>query len=214
MLIEHKNFPLEIKAVSDDGLFSGYLSVFNNVDSYREAVMPGAFKDSLNEWMAQDKLPPILWQHRSDQPIGPFTKMEEDEHGLRVEGRLLINDVVQAKEAHALMKNRVISGMSIGFETVGEEIDKEKSIRKLTKIKLWEGSIVTFPANTAAQIDAVKSMLNDGELPDPRTFENFLRESGFSKRQARAITNNGINFKDADPRADFLRGIKEKLNKK
>lgn len=215
MLIEHKRFPLEIKAVEDDGFFSGYLSVFNNVDAYQEVVVPGAFKETLAAWKEKDALPPVLWQHDHTQPIGPFTKMEEDEHGLYVEGRTLM-DIQRGREAHILMKNRVISGMSIGFETLGEEIDKEKQLRKLTKIKLWEGSIVTFPANPEAQIDAVKSILEKGNLPDPRTFERFLREAGFSKSQAVAITNHGIKYQEKSQynAADFLRGIKDQLTAK
>jgi len=193
MRLEHKTFPMEVKEVSEEGSFSGYLSVFNNVDAYREAVMPGAFADTLNEWKASGRMPPILWQHSSSEPIGPFTKMQEDERGLYVEGRLLVADLQRAREAHSLVKHRVVSGMSIGFETVGEEIDKENRVRKLTKIKLWEGSIVTFPANQEAQIEAVKSALVNGDLPDLKTFEKFLRESGFSKSQASAIAGHGLS---------------------
>jgi hypothetical protein len=35
--------PLDVKALADNGEFEGYLSVFGNVDSYGEMVMPGAF---------------------------------------------------------------------------------------------------------------------------------------------------------------------------
>jgi hypothetical protein len=91
-----------------------------------------------------------------------------------------------------LLKAKVISGMSIGFETIGEEWDKDNRLRRLTKLNLWEGSIVTFPANEAAQVDAVKSILTQGELPTEREFEDFLREAGFSKTQAAAITNHGL----------------------
>lgn len=193
MKIEHKTFAMELKEVQKSGAFSGYLSVFGNVDSYREMVMPGAFSETLAEWNTKGRLPPILWQHRSGEPIGPFTKMHEDNKGLYVEGRLLIEDLQRAKEAHVLMEHKVVSGMSIGFETVGEEIDKQNRIRKLTKVKLWEGSIVTFPANEEAQVEAVKSLLRGGDLPDLQTFERFLREAGFSKTQAVAIAGRGLS---------------------
>ena len=39
-----KAFDFDIKAVNDDGLFSGYGSVFGVVDSYNEIVAPGAGK--------------------------------------------------------------------------------------------------------------------------------------------------------------------------
>lgn len=160
-MIERKDFSFQVKAVSDDGFFSGYLSVFGVVDAYRDIVMPGAFAESLARWQEKKMLPPVLWQHRSGEPIGPFTKMVEDGRGLYVEGKLLVNEVQRAKEAHALLKAGAISGMSIGYETIGEEIDKEQRARKLTKLELWEGSIVTFPANPDARVDAVKAAAAD-----------------------------------------------------
>lgn len=194
MKLEHKTFAMQFKAVEKTGEFSGYLSVFGNMDSYRDIVMPGAFAETLAEWNSKGRLPPILWQHRGAEPIGPFTKMQEDQTGLYVEGRLLIEDLQRAKEAHALMSHKVVSGMSIGFETIGEEWDKNERVRKLTKLKLWEGSIVTFPANEEAQIQAVKSTLGAGQLPDLQTFERFLREAGFSKSQAAAIAGRGLSY--------------------
>lgn len=187
-----KSFPLEIKEITEVGEFSGYLSVFGNVDVYREMVMPGAFIDSLQKWAAKGRLPPILWQHDHSKPIGPFTVMQEDSNGLYVEGKLLIDRVQQAREAYELIKEKVIAGMSIGFQTIAEELDKENRLRRLTKINLWEGSIVTFPANEAAEVNAVKGLLTAGNLPTEREFEDFLREAGFSKSQATAITNHGI----------------------
>ena len=38
--------PFELKSVDDTGIFTGYGSVFGNVDSYKEIVAPGAFADS------------------------------------------------------------------------------------------------------------------------------------------------------------------------
>ena len=215
MKLQHKAFPLEVKEISEQGEFSGYLSVFGNIDSYREVVMPGAFMESLGEWAGKQKLPPILWQHNSREPIGPYTLMKEDDKGLYVEGRLLVNEVQRAKEAYALMKNNVVTGMSIGFETIGEEWDKENRLRKLTKIKLWEGSIVTFPANEAAQIDSVKTFLDMGELPTLKEFEKLLREAGFSKTQAIAVTNKGLSHllrsdsvTDVDAGKELIEAIK------
>lgn len=192
MKIEKKAFPLEVKAVQEDGTFTGYLSVFGVMDSYRDIVMPGAFSESLGKWKTKGRLPPILWQHRSSEPIGRFMEMGEDGKGLLVKGELLVKDIARANEAYALMKAKVVSGMSIGFETVGEEIDKAARARKLTKIDLWEGSIVTFPANEEAQVESIKSALLGGCLPTLPEFESFLREAGFSKTQATAIAGKGL----------------------
>ena len=39
----------------------------------------------------------------------------------------------------------------------------------------------------------MKSILALGDMPTLPEFENFLREAGFSKSQAKAIANNGLS---------------------
>ena len=168
--------PFEVKAVEDDGVFEGRGSVFGNVDSYKEIVAPGAFTETLAAWKAQGRLPPVLWQHRSGEPIGPHTDMEERADGLYVKGQLLVNDVQRAKEARALMKAKAVNGLSIGFVTREDAYDRVTGIRTLKKVDLWEVSVVTFPANPAAQISSVKSAI-DG-IQTFAEAESFLREVG------------------------------------
>ena len=168
--------PFEIKAVEEDGIFEGRGSVFGNVDSYTEIVAPGAFTDTLAAWKAQNRLPPVLWQHRSGEPIGPHLEMEERADGLYCKGQLLVNDVQRAKEARALMKAKAVNGLSIGFVTREDAYDRVTGIRTLKKVDLWEVSVVTFPANPAAQISSVKSAI-DG-IQTFAEAESFLREVG------------------------------------
>ena len=168
--------PFEIKAVEEDGIFEGRASVFGNVDSYKEIVAPGAFTDTLAAWKAQNRLPPVLWQHRSGEPIGPHLEMEERADGLYCKGQLLVNDVQRAKEARALMKAKAVNGLSIGFVTREDAYDRVTGIRTLKKVDLWEVSVVTFPANPAAQISSVKSAI-DG-IQTFAEAESFLREVG------------------------------------
>ena len=186
-----RDFGLEVKEVSDAGEFSGYASVYDVIDAYREVVAPGAFSNSLRKWGTKSRLPPVLWQHRSGEPVGPFTLMREDEKGLYVEGLLLVDEVQKAREARALMKAKAVTGMSIGFNVVVEEYNSKEKLLTLKEIDLWEVSIVTFPANEAAQIEAVKSFFASG-LPNVREFEDFLREAGFSKSHATAIATHGL----------------------
>ncbi|EGP6211573.1 HK97 family phage prohead protease [Salmonella enterica] len=96
--------PLSLKSVSDSGEFEGYGSVFGVKDSHDDVVMSGAFAASLRAWSDRKALPALLWQHRMDEPIGVYTEMKEDDVGLYVKGRLLIDDDPLAKRAHAHMK--------------------------------------------------------------------------------------------------------------
>lgn len=201
-----KDLSFEIKAVSDDGLFSGYASVFDNVDSYGDIVRKGAFVESIGEWEAKGKMPPILWNHDPSDPIGVYTKMQEDDKGLFVEGRLLIDDVPRAKQTHALMKAGVIDGLSIGYRVKEYLYNVDEEVTDLIKLSLREVSIVTFPANPETRIEAVKSRLDAGELPTLPEFEKFLREAGFSKSQATAIAGHGLRklLSDSVPEAKSI----------
>lgn len=181
--LRHITRPFEIKEITADGTFAGYGSVFGNVDSYGDIVAPGAFSASLQSWNDQGRLPPVLWQHNSCEPLGPYTEMREDERGLFVRGSLLINDVPRAKEARALMAAKAIGGLSIGFVTRDDSYDRVTGIRTLKQVDLWEVSIVTFPANPAAQVTDVKSQIDRIEsLADA---ERWLRDAaGLSKSGA------------------------------
>ncbi|RWP80621.1 MAG: HK97 family phage prohead protease [Mesorhizobium sp.] len=192
MSIKIRDFELSIKAVKDDGFFSGYGSVFGVLDSYNEVVAPGAFAATLTDRKARNRPVPILWQHRSDSPLGTYSKVEEDEKGLYVEGRLLTADVAKAREAHALMKAGAVTGLSIGFWLRESSYDEKTGVRTLTRVDLEEVSIVTMPANDDARIDAIKMKLAHGGLPSLPEFERFLRESGFSRSQAAVITTRGL----------------------
>src|ERR1044072_5764284 len=114
-----RTVPFHVKEISASGKFSGYASVFDNLDYYRDVVRRGAFVETLAKWKELGAFPPVLWQHDSYCPIGPHTEMREDEKGLYVEGELLIADEdsnPEARKAYGLLKRKVIRGMSIGFD--------------------------------------------------------------------------------------------------
>ncbi|KVU27554.1 HK97 family phage prohead protease [Burkholderia ubonensis] len=193
MLVKRMDCGFEIKAVKDTGEFEGYGSVFNVIDSYGDIVQPGAFTKSLSAWAAKGRLPAMLWQHQASEPIGVYTAMHEDQYGLFVAGRLLVDDDPLAKRAHAHMKAGSISGLSIGYSLAegGYTYDSGKGAFLLSEINLWEVSPVTFPANEDARVQTVKSALAAGTLPDARTFESMLRDMGFSEKQAGILISKG-----------------------
>jgi hypothetical protein len=78
-----------------------------------------------------------------------------------------------------------LSGLSIGFVTREDIYDKVTGIRTLKKVDLWEVSLVTFPANDAARVSAVKTIESISSLSDA---ERYLRDAGgFSRAQATAL---------------------------
>ena len=179
MTIEYIHRPFEVKAANDGGKFTGYASVFGDLDSYRDIVMPGAFKDSLASHKSKNRKVPILWQHRGSEPIGVYDVIDEDEKGLYVEGSLN-QDVQQGREAYSLLKQGALSGISIGYSTELADWNDEKSIRYLKQVKLYEASLVTFPALDSARVDSVKSF---EKISD---FEALLRDAvGLSANEAK-----------------------------
>ena len=153
--MDHKAFRLEIKNVSQDGTFEGYASVFGVVDEYGEVVERGAFKRTLDHWGSSGRPIPILWQHRPDQPIGKTLEVREDEHGLYVKGQLIL-DVERAREAYALLREGVLSGLSIGYTVIKDAWDD--GVRRLRELRLYEYSVVTWPANPDARVVGVKGV--------------------------------------------------------
>lgn len=182
----------EVKEITDSGEFKGYGSVFGEMDTYRDIIVKGAFKKSLKALKASKRPLPALWQHKYDEPIGLYPVVEEDEKGLYVEGRLLIHDVARAREAHALMKAGIVSGLSIGYYVMDDSWNEKERIRTLKEVDLVEVSPVTFPANDSARVGAVKMKLAHGAYPSLPEFEGILREAGFSKSQATVIANRGL----------------------
>lgn len=211
---EHQHFDcglIEVKLASGDDpavgemTFSGYGAVFGNLDSYGDVIQKGAFKDTLREAKKANNWPAMLMQHggwgmgADDMtPVGIWTSMEEDDIGLKVEGKLA--DTMRGREAYGLLKmtpRPAITGMSIGYMAkefiLGTKPDEPR--RTLKKVDLVEVSLVTFPANGKARVQSVKSI---DSLSSITEIEDYLREAGgFSRAEAKGLI---ARIKSANPR--------------
>lgn len=215
-----KDFSLTVKDLSEDGTFEGYGSVYGNVDSYGERVMPGAFAASLAKHRREGTQVLMLWQHNPDEPIGVWADLAEDAKGLWGKGHLIL-DVQKAREVHALMKRKAIGGLSIGYREI--KTSPDGNVRNLDELDLFEISPVSFPANRRARIEAVKSermeefarRLRDGDPMPIKDFEDILREAGVPKSMAVAIASHGYakairsesGGNQANDTAAFLRAL-------
>src|ERR1035437_9422884 len=208
-LMMHKHFdgqrfdsPFELKFLAETGVFEGYASVFNVVDQVHDKIAPGAFKDSLAVWHKSGRLPPLLWQHESLGPIGAWREMYEDSHGLYVKGDLFINDIALAKEAYKLLKENVVTGLSIGYRTQESHRD-QKSVRVLTKLDLLEVSLVTFPANDLARVSNVKRLSRPAENEMIGLFTKRLQQATTEIKNATTARRLNTSLRKAT--ADALR---------
>ena len=151
--MEFKSLNLEIKADVENNIIEGYGAYFNNVDSYGDIIEKGAFSKSIIENKSRIK---ILWQHNPNEPIGRPIEMYEDDKGLYIKAK--ISNTELGRKAMELMRDGVISEMSIGYEV--EKKDFKGNNRVIKEVKLWEISAVTFAANPQAKILSVKNKEN------------------------------------------------------
>ena len=69
-------------------------------------------------------------------------KLSDSREGLVVKGELVLESPVAAK-AYALLKRGVLKGLSIGYDSVKSRM--VDNVRRLSELKLFEISLVTFP---------------------------------------------------------------------
>jgi HK97 family phage prohead protease len=136
--------------VTQEGVITGYASVFGKADQGGDIVSKGAYRDALGQLAKDGRAVKMLWQHDPAQPIGIWDEVREDERGLFVKGRFL-TDVRQGAEALALVQAGAIDGLSIGYRTKRAERNA-KGQRLLHELELWEVSLVTFPMLPEARV--------------------------------------------------------------
>jgi len=210
---EYLDVPFEIKASSilDDGTFEGYGSMFGGEpDAYGDIVVKGAFKDSLAAGGRNGTGIAMLWQHDPKQPIGVYKEIEEDKKGLHLIGKLT-RGVQKADEAHLLMKDGALKGLSIGYDVQDYSIEEDKKLNKRTrylkKVELWEISPVTFPAAVRAQITNVKAI---EEAKTERELEAALRDAGLSiKESALLVSRCKPYLRDVNEKQALREAFKE-----
>jgi phage head maturation protease len=163
------------------GGFEAIVSVFNNVDSMGDVVMPGAFTDTLAEWKSSGDPIPVLWSHRMDDPrfsIGTVLDAAELEPGdsripdwadewlknnggLWVKGQIHTGDDATdvAAAAHKLLKQRLVKQFSYAYDIIdaGWETVGGQDAYALRTLKLFEVSPTQIGANNLTQLLGAKA---------------------------------------------------------
>lgn len=208
--MEHKFVSVQWKADgmpgAPEGVIEGYGSVFDVADLGGDVIAPGAFTKSLQA----GRRVRMLLQHDPAAVIGVWDDLTEDGNGLRVRGRILLQ-VSKGAEAFELVRAGALDGLSIGFKPV-KSVDRNGR-RVILQADLWEVSLVTFPMNELARIDAVKA----AELTE-REFERVLtRDAGLSRSVALRLMSGGwgavraMRDAGADDAAEVARLLRARL---
>jgi HK97 family phage prohead protease len=149
----------DAKALTDgNGGIEGYASTFFNFDSYNERVEKGAFKEGLDRFIKNGWL--ALNHDWSSAPIGFFNTAIEDDIGLKISASF--HSTTDAQEIRTIVNERLTAGksvkMSIGYRVMDWKQDETSGGFILTKIDLFEVSIVNKPANEYADVVSAKSL--------------------------------------------------------
>ncbi len=205
----------EFKAEGEEGLVSGFLSTFGNLDLGDDIVEPGAFKRTLNSLKKAGKGLKMLINHNVNQRAGifpPESLMETDE-GLVTTGGMLNLETQAGREAFSDAKFGILDAFSIGFipervEFVQKNIKGEKrTIRHILEARLLETSLVVFPMNLKAQLTGTKSRWEDmAKIPAEENQSLKALEAEL------AALRKGLVASKGDPASSFT-AIKAELDK-
>ena len=153
------------------GQFTGYASVFGNVDSVGDKIIKGAFAESLKDFGNGGAGIPCYWCHETSDPemnLGTTLEATEDEHGLFVKVQLDL-DNPKAAYAYKLLKEQRVRQMSFAYQVTDGE--NKKDCFEITGCKIFEVSIVPVGANQATSIESVKALQDEEDETAPRDGE-------------------------------------------
>ncbi len=143
----------EIREKGDGMTFVGYAAKFNsrseNLGGFVETIMPGAFKRSLR---SRNDVK-LLVNHDAGRVLASTRsgtlRLKEDSVGLRVEADL--PNTTDGRDMAELLRRGDLSSMSFGFSVVKDSWSNDGTERSLESVRLFETSIVAFPAYQATE---------------------------------------------------------------
>lgn len=163
---------------SGDLYISGYFSVFNSDyelwPGATESIAPTAFDDALADDIR------ALIDHETRLVLGRTKAgtltLKNDSRGLWGEIKVNQNDQ-DAMNLYERVKRHDVDQCSFGFDIIDEEFeDRGDSVHwTIKKVKLYEVSVVTFPAYTETSVTARKNQLKEIKKRSLEIDQNKLR---------------------------------------
>lgn len=219
-----KDGPVRLKLDdrSDTGEFEAIVSVFGNVDSVGDRVVPGAFAESLAAWKERPGPIPVIWSHRWDDPdahIGIVTSAVEDDEGLRITGKLDVADNPTAARVWKLLKGRRVDSFSFAYDVV-DEVKGEDGANELRTLDLLEVGPTLVGANRetrllsaknsadlAARLDALEQTVTTGFAKLAAIFDVAVDDA--TKPEPDPEVPDEVPFPEPGPRPDGGNGTED-----
>jgi hypothetical protein len=193
-VIERRSMPFtaEMRAEGDKPPhLSGHAAIFNALSDdlgfYRERILPGAFDEPL----ARPDDVRLLINHEGlalARTKSGTLKLEQDEIGLKVDADL---DPANPRvaELSSVMGRGDVDQMSFAFEVGKDEFETKDGVlvRTVEEVnRLWDGSIVTFPAYTDTDAE-LRALLGFADLTPADRELRLLRAVPAVHRWASAL---------------------------
>jgi hypothetical protein len=162
------NCELRAETVGDKLKLTGYAAIFNSrsqdLGGFTEVIAPGAFKKSLQ---ARNDIK-LLWNHDTSAPLASTRagtlRLIEDSKGLKVEADLAPTTL--GKDISILVQRGDVSAFSFGFNVIKDSWSNSGTERTLEAVRLFEASLVSFPAYEATTGTATVRGLDADQLAE------------------------------------------------
>ena len=143
------------------GTIEGYASTWvRKPDSYGDVVRKGAFADTLADDWNGGKGIPFLWSHKLDDLKAFIGTAEADEDDTGLHFIATFDDTDEAQKVRQLYKDGRLKKFSFAFDVLENgltTLEDGTKANELRKLKLYEISAVTVPANDTAEVVDVKA---------------------------------------------------------
>jgi HK97 family phage prohead protease len=180
---------LEIRAEGEGSTLVGYAAVFDSPSEplpWTEFVRRGAFAKTINDG-ADVRL---LVDHEGvplARTKSGTLRIKEDDKGLRVEADLDEANPDAARVMSALRRGDV-SQMSFAFEPVKDSWSGDKKTRELKEVKLYDVSVVTYPAYEETMVQLRNAQANNTNTTTVKQSSLALRRAQIAiQRTSRAV---------------------------
>ena len=158
--MKYKTFSAKVD--EETGMIAGFFSTYDKTpDSYGDIIEPGAFTETIKAREETGHPFPLCFNHDFSAVIGAVKSIEDRERGPYIEAGLL--DTQLAQDVRKMVKSGAIWQFSFAYDVLearqpSEEERKSGVENVLTKLDLFEISVVTVPANQNAVMTEVKNV--------------------------------------------------------
>lgn len=156
----------DVQEHSDDTVtFSGYFLKWGDVANirdffgeYTESFERGSMEKSFKEHGPRGTRSIKMFRAHDNQVAlaGTYTDLFEDEAGPAFSGRTI--KTTTGKDLAVEIREGEIANMSIGFDPLAEDYDKERNHFQVKEARIWEASPVYWPAYPSGTIDQFRAL--------------------------------------------------------